>query len=83
MVLANLGAEVIKVGHPGCGDDTRGRGLQIGATETAYFNSVNRNKRSITLDLQTPEGQQIARDLAMQCNAMWRSKTLSLAAVKN
>jgi len=70
MVLADLGAEVIKVEHPGRGDDTRDWGLRIGATETAYFNSVNRNKRSITLDLQTPEGQQIARDLALQCDVV-------------
>lgn len=70
MVLADLGAEVIKVEHPGRGDDTRDWGLRVGATETAYFNSVNRNKRSVTLDLQTPEGQQIARDLALQCDVV-------------
>jgi crotonobetainyl-CoA:carnitine CoA-transferase CaiB-like acyl-CoA transferase len=64
MVLGDLGAEVIKVEHPGRGDDTRDWGLRIGHTETAYFNSVNRNKRSLTLDLQTPEGQQIAREIA-------------------
>ena len=54
MVLGDLGAEVIKVEHPLRGDDTRDWGLRIGATETSYFNSVNRNKRSVTLDLQTP-----------------------------
>ena len=70
MVLADLGAEVIKVEHPRRGDDTRDWGLRIGATETAYFNSVNRNKRSVTLDLQTPQGQQIARDLALQCDVV-------------
>lgn len=64
MVLGDLGAEVIKVEHPERGDDTRDWGLRIGSTETAYFNSVNRNKRSITLDLQTVEGQEIASDLA-------------------
>ncbi|WP_028221340.1 CaiB/BaiF CoA transferase family protein [Paraburkholderia oxyphila] len=64
MVLGDLGAEVIKVEHPDRGDDTRDWGVRVGKTETAYFNSVNRNKRSITLDLQTPEGQQIARELA-------------------
>ena len=64
MVLGDLGAEVIKVEHPGRGDDTRDWGVRVGKTETAYFNSVNRNKRSVTLDLQTPEGQQIARELA-------------------
>ena len=64
MVLADLGADVIKVEHPARGDDTRDWGLRIGTTETAYFNSMNRNKRSVTLDLQSPEGQQIARELA-------------------
>jgi crotonobetainyl-CoA:carnitine CoA-transferase CaiB-like acyl-CoA transferase len=44
--------------------------LRIGATETSYFNSVNRNKRSITLDLQTAEGQQLARDLAAQSDVV-------------
>ncbi|SMG59533.1 CaiB/BaiF CoA transferase family protein [Paraburkholderia susongensis] len=70
MVLGDLGAEVIKVEHPQRGDDTRDWGLRIGRTETAYFNSVNRNKRSITLDLQTPEGQRIARDLAKTCDVV-------------
>lgn len=70
MVLADLGAEVIKVEHPSRGDDTRDWGLRIGKTETAYFNSVNRNKRSVTLDLQTSEGQQIARDLVKQCDVV-------------
>jgi crotonobetainyl-CoA:carnitine CoA-transferase CaiB-like acyl-CoA transferase len=64
MVLGDLGAEVIKVEHPERGDDTRDWGARIGSTETAYFNSVNRNKRSVCLDLKTPEGQEIARDLA-------------------
>jgi len=62
-VLADFGAEVIKVEHPGRGDDTRDWGIRIGKTETTYYNSMNRNKRSITLDLQSPEGLQIVRDL--------------------
>lgn len=70
MVLGDLGAEVIKVEHPERGDDTRDWGLRIGATETPYFNSVNRNKRSICLDLQTEEGQQLARDLALKCDVV-------------
>jgi crotonobetainyl-CoA:carnitine CoA-transferase CaiB-like acyl-CoA transferase len=64
MVLGDLGAEVIKVEHPKRGDDTRDWGVRVGKTETAYFNSVNRNKRSVTVDLQTPDGQQIVRELA-------------------
>jgi crotonobetainyl-CoA:carnitine CoA-transferase CaiB-like acyl-CoA transferase len=70
MVLGDLGAEVIKIEHPKRGDDTRDWGLRVGTTETAYFNSVNRNKRSVCLDLQTEEGQQIARDLAQQCDVV-------------
>jgi crotonobetainyl-CoA:carnitine CoA-transferase CaiB-like acyl-CoA transferase len=70
MVLADLGAEVIKVEHPGRGDDTRDWGLRVGNTETAYFNSVNRNKRSVGLDLQTPEGQEIARELAKRSDVV-------------
>ncbi|MCX4177733.1 MULTISPECIES: CaiB/BaiF CoA transferase family protein [Paraburkholderia] len=70
MVLGDLGAEVIKVEHPKRGDDTRDWGLRVGSTETAYFNSVNRNKRSVSLDLQTAEGQQIARELAQKCDVV-------------
>ncbi|SIT47648.1 L-carnitine dehydratase/bile acid-inducible protein F [Paraburkholderia piptadeniae] len=70
MVLGDLGAEVIKVEHPKRGDDTRDWGIRVGTTETAYFNSVNRNKRSVCLDLQTAEGQQIARDLARQSDVV-------------
>ncbi|MFC5428900.1 CaiB/BaiF CoA transferase family protein [Paraburkholderia denitrificans] len=70
MVLGDLGAEVIKVEHPDRGDDTRDWGVRVGDTETAYFNSVNRNKRSVTLDLQTPEGQRIAQDLAKTCDVV-------------
>ena len=70
MVLGDLGAEVIKVEHPKRGDDTRDWGMRVGATETTYFNSVNRNKRSVCLDLQTAEGQRIARELAQQCDVV-------------
>lgn len=66
MVLADFGAEVIKVEHPGRGDDTRDWGIRIGNTETTYYNSMNRNKRSVTLDLQSPEGLKIIHDLLPQ-----------------
>ncbi|MFP5476796.1 MAG: CoA transferase, partial [Gammaproteobacteria bacterium] len=62
--LADLGAEVIKVEHPERGDDTRDWGLRIGQHNTTYFNSCNRNKRSVAIDLQTPEGRDMARQLA-------------------
>jgi crotonobetainyl-CoA:carnitine CoA-transferase CaiB-like acyl-CoA transferase len=70
-VLADLGAEVIKVERPGTGDDTRGWGPPYlrdargeETSESAYFVSANRGKKSITLDLSRPEGQDIARRLA-------------------
>jgi crotonobetainyl-CoA:carnitine CoA-transferase CaiB-like acyl-CoA transferase len=69
-VLGDFGAEVIKVEHPKRGDDTRDWGLRVGKTETAYFNSMNRNKRSITVDLATPEGQALVRELAKQCDVV-------------
>ena len=70
MALGDFGAEVIKVEHPSRGDDTRDWGLRVGKTETAYFNSANRNKQSITLDLQKPEAVQIVLDLARQCDVV-------------
>ena len=70
MVLGDFGAEVIKIEHPERGDDTRDWGTRVGKTETAYFNSMNRNKRSITLDLQKPEAVQIVLDLARQCDVV-------------
>lgn len=69
-VLADFGADVIKVEHPGRGDDTRDWGMRIGKTETTYYNSMNRNKRSITVDLQTPEGVKIICDLLPQCDVV-------------
>ncbi len=75
--LADLGAEVIKVERPGAGDDTRGWGppwLKDGAGrethESAYFLSVNRNKKSVTLDISRPEGQCIARGLAARSQVL-------------
>ncbi|MDR9243288.1 CaiB/BaiF CoA transferase family protein [Burkholderia multivorans] len=68
MVLADFGAEVVKVEHPARGDDTRDWGIRIGDTETTYFNSVNRSKRSLCIDLQA--GQRIAQDLAAQADVL-------------
>ena len=61
-MLADLGADVIKIEKPGSGDDTRGFAPPVmpGTTESAYFVGVNRNKRSVTLDIAKPEGQAIA-----------------------
>jgi crotonobetainyl-CoA:carnitine CoA-transferase CaiB-like acyl-CoA transferase len=68
--LGDLGAEVIKIEHPVRGDDTRDWGLRVGAHNTAYFNSANRNKQSIGIDLQKPEGQRIVRELARKSDVL-------------
>jgi crotonobetainyl-CoA:carnitine CoA-transferase CaiB-like acyl-CoA transferase len=70
MVLGDLGAEVIKIEHPDRGDDTRDWGIRIGKTETAYFNSVNRNKRSVGVNFQSPEGVELVRALAAKCDVV-------------
>jgi crotonobetainyl-CoA:carnitine CoA-transferase CaiB-like acyl-CoA transferase len=64
MALGDLGADVVKVEHPARGDDTRDWGVRVGSRNTSYFNSANRNKRSVCLDLQTDEGRDLARRLA-------------------
>ena len=75
-LLADLGAEVIKVERPGGGDDTRtwgppflkgADGADLGA---AYFHSTNRGKRSVAVDFETEEGRKIIRDLARQSDVL-------------
>ncbi|MDB5100123.1 MAG: Formyl-CoA transferase [Cyanobacteria bacterium RYN_339] len=58
MMLGDLGADVIKVEQPGKGDESRGWGPPFQEGESSYFLSINRNKRSITLDLKSPEGKE-------------------------
>ena len=71
-MLADLGADVIKIEKPGAGDDTRGFAppFMPGTQESAYFVGVNRNKRSVTLDIAKPEGQAIALDLIAQSDIL-------------
>jgi crotonobetainyl-CoA:carnitine CoA-transferase CaiB-like acyl-CoA transferase len=64
MVLADFGAEVVKVERPGSGDDTRAWGPPFVAGESAYYLSINRNKRSITVDLGQEPGREIIYALA-------------------
>src|SRR3954464_8189180 len=69
--LAGLGAEVIKVERPGSGDDTRGWGPPFAADgQSAYFLSTNRGKKSITVDLARPEGQDLVRGLARKSGVL-------------
>jgi crotonobetainyl-CoA:carnitine CoA-transferase CaiB-like acyl-CoA transferase len=63
MILGDMGAEVVKVEQPGRGDDTRAWGPPFQGAESAYFLSVNRNKRGVTLNLKEPRGQEILRTL--------------------
>jgi crotonobetainyl-CoA:carnitine CoA-transferase CaiB-like acyl-CoA transferase len=74
-ILADLGADVIKVERPGVGDDTRGWGPPFlndadgrPTRESGYFLSVNRAKRSVTIDLGRPEGSALVRELAKTCD---------------
>ncbi|MGY4533515.1 crotonobetainyl-CoA:carnitine CoA-transferase CaiB-like acyl-CoA transferase [Pseudomonas sp. TE3786] len=76
-ILADLGAEVIKIERPGVGDDTRAWGppfLQDAAgentSEAAYYLSANRNKQSVTVDFTQPEGQRLVRELALQSDIL-------------
>src|SRR5258706_4408769 len=64
MSLGDLGAEVVKVEQPGVGDDTRGWGPPFSGGEGAYFLCVNRNKKSLTIDLKIAEGIALVRRLA-------------------
>jgi len=63
MMLGDMGAEVIKVEHPQGGDDTRGWPPFYEGGESSYFQAVNRNKRSLTLDLKAEAGKAILREL--------------------
>ncbi len=84
-ILADLGADVIKVERPGAGDDTRAwgppflkarDGSEVGA---GYFLAANRGKRSMTVDISTPEGQDIVRKIAAQSDVVlenYKSGTL-------
>jgi crotonobetainyl-CoA:carnitine CoA-transferase CaiB-like acyl-CoA transferase len=71
MILAEMGATVIKVEQPGEGDETRSFEPFVetaGGSESAYFMAFNRSKRSITVNLRAPEGQAIIRDLAAKAD---------------
>ena len=71
MLLADLGAEVVKVERPNGGDETRAWGPPWSADgESTYFLSVNRNKTSRVIDLRTDEGQREARDLVAGCDVL-------------
>src|SRR6185436_15495958 len=76
-ILADLGAEVIKIERPGVGDDTRSWGPPYlkdrdgnDTRESAYYLGANRGKKSVTLDISKPAGQQVARRLAANADIL-------------
>jgi crotonobetainyl-CoA:carnitine CoA-transferase CaiB-like acyl-CoA transferase len=73
MLLGDLGAEVIKVERPGEGDDTRAFAPPFQGDQAAYFLSINRNKKSITLDMKSERGKDI----------LWRLVEMSDVLVEN
>ena len=79
-VLADLGADVIKIERPGTGDDVRTWGPPFlhdddgeKANDSVYFNAANRNKRSITINLASPDGQALARRLIAECDVLFEN----------
>jgi crotonobetainyl-CoA:carnitine CoA-transferase CaiB-like acyl-CoA transferase len=86
-VLADLGADVIKVERPGAGDDTRGWGPPFlkgkdgsETRESGYYLAVNRGKRSLTLSIEKPEGQAIIKKLAAQSDILLENFKLGTLA---
>lgn len=76
-ILADLGADVVKIERPGVGDDTRSWGPPFlkdaegrDTTQSTYFTACNRNKRSMTVDMASAEGQQILRRMAAEADVV-------------
>lgn len=76
-ILADLGADVVKIERPGVGDDTRTWGPPFlkdeasqDTTQSTYFTACNRNKRSVTIDMATPEGQALLQRMAAQADVV-------------
>ena len=70
MLLADLGAEVVKIERPGSGDDTRAWGPPYAGGQATYFQAVNRNKSSLALDLRDADDLAVARDLAVRADVV-------------
>ena len=76
-ILADLGADVVKIERPGAGDDTRHWGPPFlkdengnDTTQASYFTACNRNKRSVTIDMASEDGQQLIRQMALQADVL-------------
>src|SRR5688572_17594987 len=70
LMLADMGARVIKVEHPQRGDDTRAWGPPFVGAESVYFLSVNRNKESLTLDFKDPSGRRVLDELLARADVI-------------
>ncbi|XP_074659084.1 succinyl-CoA:glutarate CoA-transferase-like [Tubulanus polymorphus] len=70
MILGDLGAEIIKIEHPEHGDDTRSWGPPFINGESVYFFSVNRNKKSVCINMKHKEGSDLLRQLAAKCDIL-------------
>jgi crotonobetainyl-CoA:carnitine CoA-transferase CaiB-like acyl-CoA transferase len=70
MLLGDLGADVVKVEHPAGGDETRAWGPPFLGEHSTYYLAVNRNKRSVALDLKTDPGREAARALALRADVL-------------
>ncbi|MHB8072421.1 CaiB/BaiF CoA transferase family protein [Desulfosporosinus fructosivorans] len=70
MILADMGADVLKVEQPGLGDETRGFAPPALEGESCYYLSLNKNKQGITLNLKTEEGKQIVRELVKDADVL-------------
>ncbi|HOE27066.1 MAG: CoA transferase [Candidatus Aureabacteria bacterium] len=70
MILGDMGAEVVKIEQPGKGDDTRAFGPPFDRGESAYFLSVNRGKKSVTLDLKSAAGREVVRRLIARSDVL-------------
>ena len=72
MMFADMGANVIKIEHPKVGDDSRGL-YPVKNGESYYYMNLNRNKRSFTLNLKSPEGKKVFLDLVKKQTWSWKT----------
>ncbi len=70
MFLGDMGAEVVKIEQPGVGDDSRGWGPPFVGDQSAYFLAINRNKKSLAIDLKTKQGVELVRQLAVKADVL-------------
>ena len=70
MMLGDLGADVLKIERPGVGDQARQWGARLPGEESAYFASVNRNKRSLTLNFRKEEGRALLQSLLVTADVL-------------